>query len=143
MEALPEGIVIEALCDRPLRDRDDESVAQLIARRLAVIEAGQHSLVPMLAWLVNNLPGSLPADIGTALLSSGAWQAALQRFKEATAPAAMKDDCTLIWTAAVLPSELLATFQDATAGLLPATSRTARDFADFALTLETLQPRNR
>ena len=138
--ALPEGIVIEALCGRALSEGDDETVAQLIAQRLEVIEAGRHSPTPMLAWLADNPPGSLPADIATALLDSVAWQAALQRFKEATTPAAMKDDGTLIWTAAILPVELLASFQAMLSPLSLATARSARDFTELVLTLETVQP---
>jgi hypothetical protein len=137
VEALPEGVIIEALCTQALRDNDNEMVARLIAKRVAVIDAGKHSLKPMLEWLADNLPGSLSVATGTILLSSTAWQATLQRLKNATIPAAMKDDGTLVWTAAVMPAELLPSFQEMLAPLLATTTQSARDFAELALTLET------
>ncbi len=141
--ALPEGIIIETMCGRALRDRDDETLVQLIAQRLAVNEAGRHSLIPMLTWLADNLRDPLPVDLGAVLLGSEAWQASLRRLNDATTPAAMKDDGTLIWTAAILPTELLRSIQEAMAALQPATTRTARDFTDLVLALDTLQPLER
>jgi hypothetical protein len=63
--------------------------------------------------------------------------------KEAITPGAMKDDGTLIWTVAILPTALLPLFQEATTALQPATTRSARDFTDLLLALDTLQPRER
>jgi len=92
---------------------------------------------PVLAWLGENLTHPLSAESGNAVLWSVAWQATLQRFKGATTPVAMKDDGTLVWTAAVLPAELLPSFQEMLAPLLATTTRSARDFAELVLTLET------
>jgi hypothetical protein len=140
MAALPEGIVMETLCEKALRDCDDELVAQLCAQRLAAIEAGKHSPTPMLGWLAEKLTEPVTIDFGKALLASSTWWAVLDRFKEAAMPAAMRDDGTLIWTASVLPPELMAAFQDAISDLPPVTARSARDLADLVLALDTLKP---
>jgi hypothetical protein len=131
------------LSDRAVRDADDEAVLWLMAHRLSHIDAGRFSVAPLLAWLADSLSGPVSAEFGQTLLGSAATQAALERCKEATTPAAMKDDGTLVWTAALLPTELLGAFQQAIAGLLPGTTRSARDFADLALALDTLQPPQR
>jgi len=141
--ALPasEEAVLTALSDRAVRDGDDEAVLWLIAHRLSHIDAGRFSAAPLLQWLADSLPGPVSAGFGETLLGSA--QAALERCKEATTPAAMKDDGTLVWTATLLPPELLGAFQQAITGLLPGTTRSARDFADLALALDTLQPPQR
>ena len=141
--ALPadEGTVLMALSNRAVRDGDEETVLHLIAHRLSTIDGQQFSAAPLLQWLAENLTGPVPAEFGKTLLGSAAWRAVVERRKEATTPAAMKDDGTLIWTAALLPSGLLATFQEAVSSLLPVTTRSARDFADLVLMLDTLRPR--
>jgi hypothetical protein len=48
----------------------------------------------------------------------------------------MKNDGTLVWAAALMPTNLLAEFQAAISGLLPLTVRSAKDFVDLALALE-------
>jgi hypothetical protein len=63
-------------------------------------------------------------------------EAALRRFQEADTAIAMKDDGTLIWTAAVLPTPLLASFVAKLEPLLPATTRAAREFAALVLALD-------
>ena len=50
-----------------------------------------------------------------------------------------KADGTLLWTAAVLPPELQASFQDAIAALPPLATRSARDFSDLILALHAPQ----
>jgi Family of unknown function (DUF5691) len=141
--ALPadEDTVLTALSKRAVRDGDEETMLHLIAHRLSTIDGQRFSVAPLLQWLAENLTGPVPAEFGKTLLGSAAWRAVVERLKEATTPAAMKDDGTLIWTAALLPSGLLATFQEAVSGLLPVTTRSARDFADLVLTLDTIQPR--
>ena len=75
--------------------------------------------------------------------SSAALQTVVRRFEQADTPASLKDDGTLVWTAALLPSELLPSFISMTASLPPAATRNARDFVDLVLALETppIQPR--
>jgi len=108
-----------------------------VMHRLSHIDGVRFSVGPVMAWLGENLTQPLSPESSNALLRSVAWQATLQRFKEATTPAAMRDDGTLVWTAAVLPAELLASFQELLAPLLATTTRSARDFAEFVRTLET------
>jgi hypothetical protein len=145
LAALPadENPVLTAFTNRAARDRDEGTMVGLVAQRLAKIDVARFSMAPILAWLAENLSGPAPAQFGKTLLGSAAWQAFVHRRAEATTPATMKDDGTLIWTAAVLPPGLLPAFQGATAALMPATSRSARDFADLVLTLDTLQLRQR
>jgi Family of unknown function (DUF5691) len=133
--------VLTALSNRAVRDGDEKTMVRLIAHRLSSIDGQRFPVAPHLQWLAENLTGSAPAEFGKTLLGSAAWQAVVERLQEATTPAAMKDDGTLIWTAAVLSSGLLATFQEAISGLLPVTTRSARDFTDLVLTLDTLKPR--
>jgi Family of unknown function (DUF5691) len=137
--ALPadEDTVLMALSNRAVLDGDEETMLRLVAHRLSKIDAQRFSVAPLLQWFAENLTGSVPPEFGNILLGSAAWQAFIQRVKEATTSAAMKDDGTLIWTAALLPSELLATFRDAVSGLPPITIRSACDFADM---LDALRP---
>jgi hypothetical protein len=110
---------------------------QLAAQRLARALTGTgFPLAPQLAWLAGSVAGMASPELGRALLSSPTWRAIVEGLKEATTPAAMKDDGTLVWTAAVLPPELLPAFRDAIAALLPITTRPALDLADLALALD-------
>lgn len=137
--ALPadEETVLTTFSNRAVLDGDEETMVQLVMHRLSHIDGVRFSVGPVMAWLGENLTQPLSPERGNALLRSVAWQATLQRFKEATTPAAMRDDGTLVWTAAVLPAELLASFQELLAPLLATTTRSARDFAEFVRTLET------
>jgi hypothetical protein len=137
--ALPvdEETVLTIFSNRAILDGDEETMVLLVAHRLSHIESLRFSVGPVLAWLGENLTHPLSAESGNAVLWSVAWQATLQRFKGATTPVAMKDDGTLVWTAAVLPAELLPSFQEMLAPLLATTTRSARDFAELVLTLET------
>jgi hypothetical protein len=143
--ALPadDDLVLTAFANRAVRDGDEESMVQLVAHRIVKIGTRRLLVAPMLAWLVQNLTGPAHVEFGKSLIGSPVWHAILEHFNEATRSAEMKDDGTLIWTAAVLPSQLLPIFQNAIAELPPAATRSARDFADLMLTLETLQPRQR
>jgi Family of unknown function (DUF5691) len=143
MAALPadEETVLTVFADRAVQDDDEGTMIRLVAHGIAKIDARRSSVAPMLAWLAQNLTGPAHVEFGKSLLGSPTWQTAVERLAGAATPAAMKDDGTLIWTAAVLPSQLLPTFREATAALMPATTRSARDFADLMLTLNTLQPR--
>jgi hypothetical protein len=143
MAALPadEKTVLAVFADRAVHDGDEETLIRLVAHRIAKIDAQKSSVAPMLAWLAQNLTGPAHVEFGKCLLGSATWQTAVEHLAEAATPAAMQDDGTLIWTAAVLPSQLLPTFREATAALLPATTRSAREFADLMLTLDMLQPR--
>jgi hypothetical protein len=61
----------------------------------------------------------------------------------ASTPAAMKDDGALLWAAAILPPELIGSFQEAIAELPPVATRSARDLAELILALDALQPPQR
>jgi hypothetical protein len=145
VSALPvdDDTVLTALCNRAQRDRDEEAMLRLATHRITNLDAKRFSLAALLAWLAENLAGPVPAEFGKNLLPSAAWQATIAQRKEAVTPGAMKDDGTLIWTAAILPTGLLPSFQEAMTALQPATTRSARDFTDLVLALDTLQPRER
>jgi len=107
------------------------------------MDADMPSLMPMLHALALDLSGPVPPEFGKLLLESAAWRAVLERRKEAATAGAMKDDGTLIWTAAILPPERMAAFQQAIAELPPISARSARDLSDLVLALEALQPPQR
>jgi hypothetical protein len=138
-----EEAVYTALSHRAARDDDHATMAQLVEARLVAAEGRAYSPAHLLAWLASNRTGPISLDFGNALMGSAAWQAALQRFKDATTPATMKDDGTLIWTVAVLPAGLVASFIEKIASLPPATSRIPRDFAGLVLALEVAPTQQR
>jgi hypothetical protein len=138
LEALPAGAeaVRNAFCERAAHDGDEETMLRLVAHRLVHADTAWLPLAPQLAWLADSLSGAVSPEFGQALLASPAWRVVLEHLKEATTPAAMKDDGTLVWTAAILPPELLPAFRDAIAALLPVTTRSALDLADLVLALD-------
>ncbi|MBO0756582.1 MAG: hypothetical protein J2P54_12015 [Bradyrhizobiaceae bacterium] len=123
--------VFVAFSQRAMRDDDTPTMMQLAKARLTAAETPAH----VLAWLASNLTEPASLDFGHCLLRSDVFEAALQRFQEADTPSAMKDDGTLIWTAAVLPTSLLASFLAKLEPLLPATTRAAREFVALVLAL--------
>jgi hypothetical protein len=140
--ALPTGddTVTTALFNRAVRDGDEMTMVQLQLPRL---DADRGSPAYPLHWLALHLTGPVSEEAGTRLLDAAAWRAVLKARREATTPGAMKDDGTLIWTAAILPPRLLAAFQDAISTLPPIGTRSARDFSDLVLALDALQPPQR
>jgi hypothetical protein len=147
LAALPTGesAVLTAFSDRAARDGDEAMLLRLAAHRLerAHPERSSPMLLLLLHALALDLSGPAPAEFGKLVLGSAAWQAVLEDRRDATTPAGMKDDGTLIWTAAILPSELQTAFQGAIAALPPVATRSARDFSDLVLALDTLQPLQR
>jgi len=125
-----------AFSQRAARDDDTATLMQLAEAKLTAAGTNSRTAAPVLAWLADALSEPASLGFGHCLLGSAAFQAALQRLQEAETPAAMKDDGTLIWTAAVLPTPLLPSFLAKIEPLLPATSRAARAFVDLALALE-------
>jgi hypothetical protein len=142
--ALPsdEEAVHVAFAKRAVRDGDNATMMDLASTRLASAEARTWP-VHTLAWLADNLTEPVSVEIAKTWLNSSTLQSAQQRFEQADTPASLKDDGTLVWTAALLPSELLPSFISMMAPLPPAATRAARDFADLVLALETppTQPR--
>jgi hypothetical protein len=136
--ALPAGddTVTTALFNRAVRDGDEVTMVQLQLPRL---DADRGSPAYALHWLALHLAGPVSEEAGRRLLDAAAWRAVVAARREATTPAAMKDDGTLIWTAGILPSALLPAFQDAIADLPPVSTRSARDFSDLVLALDALQ----
>jgi hypothetical protein len=131
-----EDAVHTAFSQRAARDDDCATMMRLAEAKLAAAETNSRTAAPALAWLAGNLTEPASLDFGHCLLGSTAFQATLQRLQEADTPAAMKDDGTLIWTAAVLPTSLLPSFLAKLEPLLPGTTRAARAFVDLALALE-------
>jgi hypothetical protein len=124
--------VFAAFSQRAIRDDDTPTMMQLAEARLTAAK----SPAPVLAWLASNLTEPASLDFGHCLLGSDVFETALRRFQEADRPTAIKDDGTLIWTAAVLPTSLLASFLAKLEPLLPATTRAAREFAALILALD-------
>lgn len=81
--------------------------------------------------LARHLSTPLSAEFSAALMASPRWQAAVQRFTDA-----IKDDGTLVTMASLVPAATLPAFLHSVAPLLPGATRSARDFAEFALALE-------
>jgi hypothetical protein len=142
--ALPsdEEDVHAAFANRAVRDGDNATMMDLASARLASVEA-RFWPVQTMAWLADNLTEPVTAEFGKTWLSSASLQSAQQRFEQADTPASLKDDGTLVWTAALLPAAMLSSFIAMMAPLPPAATRAARDFADLVLALETppTQPR--
>ena len=136
--ALPvdEAAIHAAFGERAAHDGDDAVMAQLAAARLEAAEAKTRSPAPILAWLADHLAAPVAVEFGDTLLGSAAFRAALQRFGDTTTPSAMKDDGTLVFTAAVLPAALVPAFLATITPLHTVTARTSRDFADLVLALE-------
>jgi hypothetical protein len=143
--ALPvdEEAVYAAFSNRAVRDGDNTTMVQLVEARFATAGTKTYSPAFALAWLAGNLTEPVSTEFGNMLLGSTALQAALQSFQEASSPTSLKDDGTLVWTAAVLPAALLASFMMTIAPLPPATTRNARDLADLVLALETTPTQQR
>ncbi|HEX6000369.1 MAG TPA: DUF5691 domain-containing protein [Hyphomicrobiaceae bacterium] len=136
--ALPagDGTVTTALFNRAARDGDEATMVQL---QLPHLDADRGSPAYALHWLALHLTGPVPEEAGRRVLDAAAWRAVLEERRQATTPAAMKDDGTLIWSAAILPCGLLPAFQNAIADLPPAATRSARDLSDLMLALGALQ----
>ena len=130
-----EEAVYAALSSRAARDGDNATMERLVGARLASAESETYSPANVLAWLADSLTEPVSVEFGKTLLGSAALQAALQRLQDADAPRSLKDDGTLLWTAAVLPAGLLASFIAMIAPLPPAATRSARDLADLVLAL--------
>jgi hypothetical protein len=145
IDALPIGeeAVYAAFSNRAARDGDNATMVRLVEARLAATETRMHSPAYALAWLAANLTEPVAVDFGNRLLGSSALQGALQRFREADTPVSLKDDGTLVWTAAVLPASLLPSFIEMIAPFPPAATRTARDFADLVLALDATPTQQR
>jgi hypothetical protein len=124
--------VFAAFSQRAMRDDDTPTMMQLAKVRLTAAESPAH----VLACLASNMTEPASLDFGHCLLGSDVFEAALQRFQEADTPTAIKDDGTLIWTAAVLPTSLLASFLAKLEPLLPATTRAASEFTALVLALD-------
>ena len=142
--ALPsdEEAVHAAFANRAVRDGDNATMMDLASARLASVEA-RFWPVHTMAWLADNLTEPVSVEFAKTWLNSASLQSAQQRFEQADTPASLKDDGTLVWTAALLPAAMLPTFISMLAPLPPAATRAARDFADLVLALETppTQPR--
>jgi hypothetical protein len=124
--------VFAAFSQRAVRDGDTPTMMRLAKAGLTAASSPARAL----AWLASNLTEPASLDFGRYLLGTDVFEHALQRFQEADTATAMKDDGTLIWTAAVLPPPLLAPFLAKLEPLLPATTRAAREFAALVLALD-------
>ena len=83
-----------------------------------------------------------PRILAGLCLDSVAWQAVLGALaRTATTPAAMKDDGTLLWTAAIFHPSCSRPFRRDCRPLPPVATRSARDFAELILALEPCNPR--
>jgi hypothetical protein len=142
--ALPsdEESIHAAFAKRAVRDGDNAAMMALASARLAGVDA-KFWPVQVLAWLADNLTEPVTPEFAKTWLNSATLRTAQERFEQADTPVSLKDDGTLVWTAALLPSELLPSFIAMIASLPPAVTRAARDFAELALALETppTQPR--
>jgi hypothetical protein len=141
LAALPihEDRPLGAFTGRAERDGDEETLVRLARHQLT----DPLSLEAVLGDLALTLSGPAPPELGRLLLEAPAWRAVLKERQEATTPAAMKDDGTLIWTAAILPPAQHPAFQTAIAELPPVATRSARDFSNLVLALDALEPPQR
>ncbi len=125
--------VLAAFSARAARDGDREVMILLTKARLDDGPA-EGSPAAAVAWLAGNLAAPVSAEFGEWLLACERLRATIQRIQDSPTPA-VKDDGSLVWTAALLPSGVIERFLDLIEPLPPAANRTARAFAELTMAL--------
>jgi hypothetical protein len=120
------------LLDSAVASDDAATVQCIVGTRLLASRALTGSLVMPLASAAR-LP--LDPDMAARLLAAPAWNNALSGVTEDAGPAGPKDDGRLIFTATLMPREVMPVFIESLAPLPLAATRTAKDFADLILAL--------
>jgi hypothetical protein len=135
IRALPanDDAVLAAFFNTAARDEDNATMVRLIEARLEAAET--RTPADLLALLAEHMTEPVPIAFADRFFGAAAWEAVLERIQLADSSHAAKDDGTLVWTAAVLPPALLASFVERLALLPPAAAHTARDFAELRLAL--------
>ncbi|MGA2124683.1 MAG: DUF5691 domain-containing protein [Xanthobacteraceae bacterium] len=113
-----------------LQGRND-LVARFVEHKLFRAAAGSHLFAHQFAALAGQLIEPLAIASAEQLLASPGWRAVLQRLSDERG----KDDGTLVWAAVMLPDAAMPLLLESLAPLSPATTRSARDFAELVMTL--------
>lgn len=132
--ALPTGEhhVLMLLLDAAIADGDLAMVRRVVGQRLLSSKTlPAHLLMP----LATKARVTLAEAEAEQLLASPAWAETIKAFREATTPAQIKDDGRLIFTAALMPHATIPAFVQSLAEQSPASTRSAKDFADLMLAL--------
>jgi hypothetical protein len=124
--------VLSLMLDTALADGDVVTVQRIVGARLLASQALPGHVVMSLA-VKARLP--LDPDAAARLLAAPAWVNAVSDLAGAAAPAAQKDDGRLIFTATLMPREIMPAFIASLAALPPGAARAPKDFADLILAL--------
>jgi hypothetical protein len=120
------------LLDSAVASDDAATVQCIVGTRLLASRALTGSLVMPLASAARL---ALDPDMAARLLAAPAWKNAISGGVEEAGPAGPKDDGRLIFTATLMPREVMPAFIDSLAPLPLAATRTAKDYADLILAL--------
>jgi hypothetical protein len=114
-----------------------KDATDLVMHKLSPDRSGAYPNGYALKQLAAALGDPLPAGFALDLLASQKWQAALARFAAENAPPSIKDDGTLVTTAAMLPAEAMPRFIETLTPLPPHVTRTPCDFCEFVIAMST------
>jgi hypothetical protein len=137
--ALPpdEQPVLMLLLDAAVIDGDIEAVRRIVGQCLLSCQTLPAHLLMQLA---DKVRATLAPSEAERFLAAPAWIDTIKAFREATTPAQLKDDGRLIFTAVLMPRATMPAFIRSLAHLSPASTRSAKDFADLVLALPDTAP---
>jgi hypothetical protein len=113
----------------------DATTIQCIAGAYLLASRSLSGQVVMPLAIEAKLP--LDPEVATRLLVAPTWANAVSDLARATTPAAQTDDGRLIFTATLMPREVMPAFIESLAPLPLATARASKDFVDLILALPT------
>jgi hypothetical protein len=125
------------LLDSAVASDDGTTVQCIVGARLLASPALSGSVVMPLA-IAARLP--LEPEMAARLLAAAAWKNAVSGVVDAAGPAGPKDDGRLIFTATLMPREVMSAFIESLAPLPLVATRAAKDFADLILALPARPP---
>jgi Family of unknown function (DUF5691) len=121
---------------RPMPASSPGGTMELVTFMLSPERAEPYPNSHFLHLLAAELTEPLADEFAGRLLQSSRWNTVTQRLQEAAQTSATKDDGTLLLTAMMLPVSAMPAFLQSISPLLVTTTRTARDFAEFTLSLD-------
>ncbi len=107
----------------------------LLGRFVTRLQSGNYPRSYAFAALLGRLAGPLPLEMAQALLASQSWRDYLAALAEPEVDRRKIDPESLMYTAMLLPAEIMRAFLAAIEPLPPAINRKAHEFAHFVLAL--------
>jgi len=124
--------VVLLLLDTALAE-GDAATARLILAGLLVDKAQTPSHFTI--QLADKVRLTLAVPVAERLLQGPVWRKTIAEYQAATTPGALKDEGRLVYTATLMPREVMPAFVKSLEPLTPGTARAARDYADLILAL--------